>query len=207
MDQRICNFAWVFIALIGFLTSELPSTAEKSTPWVLDAQLLLCQSLVIHLFLGCEPRLHSTLLHSGNKDIVSSCGAAQSWVLQKCCLICLWFEELSSLLSERKAVENMSQFKLFFFFKGAFACVVVTKPCQIALVCITSVCFQYCLHSSAHKQHDLVYRSRFTCSRHWWSFHCNPHMTINHLQMGEQHSSVKKEVWKCILKLFYKLIT
>lgn len=75
--------------------------------WMLVAQLLFCQKPVIHLFLGCEPRLHSSLPHTGYKDIVSFCGAAQTWVLQKCCLICFWFEVSSRVIVERKATAIM----------------------------------------------------------------------------------------------------
>lgn len=196
MGQRICHSILVFIALIGFLTSELPITAEKSTLWILDAQFPLCQRLAIHLFLGCKPRLHSTLPHMSYKDnIVSSCATAQSWILQKCCLIFRWFEASSF---KRKTTEVMSQFKLFW--EVTFGVVVITKPCQIAL-CSTRYCFQYCLHSSTHKQHDLVYHSRFTCSRRWWSFHCKLHMTISIYNWV-----INKPVWRKwyeVLIIFY----
>lgn len=180
--KELCNLTVAFIALIGSLASELPiATAEKST---LKKLLLLGQRLVIHLFLGCEPRLHSTLPHTSYKDIVSACGATQWWVLQKCFLICLCFEVSSSVFLERKATEIKSQFKLFLIGDFFFNVVLITKPCQIASY-LTLYCSQYCLYSSTHKQHDLVYHSRFTCFRHCWSFHWWLHMTVIHLQMGD----------------------
>lgn len=160
----------------------MPITAEKSTLKVLVAQLLLCQRLVIHLFLGYKPRLHSTLPHTSYKDIVSFCGAAQSWVLQKMLshLPSVWSIVLCVL--RKKSHRNYESIQADLI--GDFFCVVaITKPCQIAFVCLTHYCFQYCLHSSTHKQHDLVYHSRFTCSRHWWSFHCELHTPIFHLQL------------------------
>lgn len=86
------EYGLVFIALNVFLNSDSVIIAEKHTLIILDAQLLLCQGLVIHLFLGHEPRLYSTLPHTSYKDFVSFCGAAQSGVLQNCRLLCLRLE-------------------------------------------------------------------------------------------------------------------
>lgn len=100
---RFCSFHWISHLWIAHYSGG----GGGGALWMLVAQLLFCQKPVIHLFLGCEPRLHSSLPHTGYKDIVSFCGAAQTWVLQKCCLICFWFEVLSRVIVERKATAIM----------------------------------------------------------------------------------------------------
>lgn len=110
-----CNVVSEYAALLQVLQLSLDFSlvncplqrGRGGALWMLVAQLLFCQKPVIHLFLGCEPRLHSSLPHTGYKDIVSFCGAAQTWVLQKCCLICFWFEVSSRVIVERKATAIM----------------------------------------------------------------------------------------------------
>lgn len=177
----------------GSLTAGLLVTAEKTTLGIFFLMLRRCLARdwwSVFSWDACPgyTQLSPTLSY---KDIVSTCGATQWWVLQKCCLICLCFEVSSSLFLERKATKIKTHFKLFlgddFIYLYFFVCVfsvLIMKPCQIASY-LTLYCFHYCLYASTHKQHDLVYHSRFTCFRHCWSFHWWLHTTVIHPQMGD----------------------
>lgn len=108
MGQRISRSALVFIALSRFLTSELPITAEEST--LLNACCWFARDWWSIFSWDASPGYTQFFPpHTSYNDIVSFCGAAQSWVLQHCCLTCLWFEVTSSCVLRK---EIMSQFKL-----------------------------------------------------------------------------------------------
>lgn len=158
------------------------------------------QRLLIHLFVGCESSLHLTLPHAGCKDIVSTCAAVLSTVKRLSNLPLLWSIVLCVLKrkSHPKWWVNSSCFWYFWF-----VAVIITEPCQIP-ACLTLYCFQYCLYSSTHKQHDLVYHSRFTCSRHCWAFHWWLHTTAIPLQMHNKYTGIKKVISNCcdVLKQF-----
>lgn len=90
LKNRKLGVRFYFIFLKHWVDFSLTNYRQKEhTHGTLVAQRLLCQRMVIHLFLGREPRLHSTPPPPppSYKDIVSFCGAAE-WVLQKC-LLCL----------------------------------------------------------------------------------------------------------------------